>query len=121
MEQPHVLILDDEEVHRQTLAEVLTGGGIRVTACDSAHTALEALRRPTRFDLILSDVMMPGMNGLEFARAARALRPEVPLVLVTGRESGLELVEGAGAFALLKPYSAEGLNGVLREHLGRTI
>jgi CheY-like chemotaxis protein len=116
-----VLVVDDEALHRETLSALLQGGGIEVTACESAREALDVLRQPVHFDLALTDVLMPGMDGIEFARQARKLRPNLALVLVTGRDSAMDRVLSEGTVALLKPYSTETLNSVLREHLGVTI
>jgi len=118
---PHVMIVDDAAVHRDTLSAMLVHAGVQVTACENAADALTILRGDTVFDLILSDVRMPGMDGIEFSRQARKVRPATPLVLVTGRDSAMDAVMTGGNFALLKPYTAAALNGVLLEHLGITI
>jgi len=64
---------------------------------------------------------MPGTDGLQLFEQARKLRPDLPIVLVTGRDSAMEWVVQKGSVALLKPYSIDSLNGVLREYLGVTI
>ena len=118
---PRVMVVDDEAVHRETLAALLMGGGIRVAPFERAQDALHELGRDPAFDLILTDVLMPGMDGIEFARQARRLHPSIPIVLVTGRDSAMDAALDDGTVALLKPYSAETLNSVLREHLGFTV
>ena len=60
---------------------------------------------------------MPGMSGIEFTREARKLRPDVPIVLVTGNSDAMETVLENGAVALLKPYSAAMLERVLDDGL----
>ncbi|MEP7328485.1 MAG: response regulator [Betaproteobacteria bacterium] len=115
---PHVMVVDDEAVHRETLSVMLMNAGVKVTACENALDALAVLRGDAVVDLILSDVLMPGMDGIEFSRQARQLRPGTPLVLVTGRDSAMDAVVTQGNIALLKPYTADTLNGVLHEHLG---
>jgi CheY-like chemotaxis protein len=116
-----VLIVDDDSMHRETLSMLLTSGGIQVVGCESGHDALALLQQREQFDLILSDVVMPGMDGMEFARAARRLCSDVPIVLVTGRESAMDAIVSDGNVALLKPYSTTTLNSVLLEHLGITV
>lgn len=118
---PHLVVVDDEPVNRETLAMLLQGSGVVVTGCASADEALALLRRGDPVDLVLSDVVMPGTDGLQFFELARKLRPHLPIVLVTGRDSAMEWVVRNGSVALLKPYSIESLNGVLREHLGVTV
>ena len=78
--------------------------------------ALRRLAPPAEFDLIISDVVMPGMSGIDFARRAREARPGVPIILVTGDADAMESVLASGAVALLKPYSTE----TLRRRAGRS-
>jgi DNA-binding NtrC family response regulator len=117
----HLIVVDDEPAHCETLAMLLQGSGVVVTGCDCAEAALAILRRGDAVDLVLSDVVMPGTDGMQFFELARKLRPQLPIVLVTGRDSAMEWVVKHGSVALLKPYSIASLNGVLREHLGVTI
>lgn len=112
-----VMVVDDEAVHRDTLSALLESAGVRVTACARGEAALDLLRQDCSYNLILSDVIMPGMDGIEFARRAREICPHVSLVLVTGRDSAMDSVLVEGTVALLKPYSIETLNALLREHL----
>jgi CheY-like chemotaxis protein len=112
-----VLVVDDDPAHRETLFMLLTSGGIHVVPCESGSDALAVLKRQ-QFDLILSDVVMPGMDGMEFARKARKICPDTPVVLVTGRDSATDSIVADGNVALLKPYSTITLNSVLLEHLG---
>ncbi len=121
MRSPAVLIVDDEAVHRETLTALLSNSGIVVTACERATDALKLLQQGRAFDLIFTDVLMPGMDGIEFAREARKLQPAVRIILVTGRDSAMDAVLGEGTVALLKPYTAATLNSVLMEHLGITV
>ncbi len=69
----------------------------------------------------MSDIVMPGMGGLEFCTRAHQMRPDMPVVLMTGHESVIDMVIARGNVALLKPYSAATLKRVLDEHLGRDL
>jgi CheY-like chemotaxis protein len=115
----NVLIVDDEALHRETLAALLREEALDVTSCERATSALALLRAQRRYNLIITDVVMPGMDGIEFAREARRLRPEIPLIVVTGHDSAMDRLVEEGAIALIKPYSSDALKRVLDEQLGR--
>jgi PAS domain S-box-containing protein len=78
-----VLVIDDEPFVRDTLTEMLSELSHQVLAADSGREALAQFASQS-FDLVFTDLAMPEMDGWETARALRKLRPEVPIVLVTG-------------------------------------
>lgn len=78
-----ILLIDDEELVRIGTADMLADLGHQVTHVASGPHALSRLRSQ-RFDLLITDYLMPGMNGIEVAREARQLRPEMPVLLITG-------------------------------------
>jgi len=87
----HVLLVDDEEGLRLYLEEVLRDLGCQVTAHGEGAAALsDFCARPDSFTLLLSDQAMPGLQGLELARAVRALRPRLPIVLMSGNPLAIE-------------------------------
>lgn len=104
-----VLLVDDEGSLLLTLAANLELEGFDVALAMSGEAALEILAREA-FDLVLTDIRMPGMNGVELFHRVRALRPEMPVVLMTAFALE-ELVDSAlsrGAFTVLpKPFSIE--------------
>jgi PAS domain S-box-containing protein len=114
-----VLLVEDEpslaEMNRRRLASL----GYRVTAETDATHALATFRaRPADFDLVVSDYLMPGMVGLQFARAIHDLRPDVPIVLLTGYVQHLsdEAVRAAGVRRLVtKPATILELGTALHE------
>ena len=80
-----VLLVDDDDLVRTILADVLTELGMSVTSASDGHEALEALRRNNeRIDMVLSDISMPNMNGIELVKAMADQRIAVPIVLMTG-------------------------------------
>jgi PAS domain S-box-containing protein len=91
-----VLVIDDEEAVRTTLAEMVEALGHRVTAVDGGQAALRALEA-SDFDLVFSDLSMPGMDGWEVAREIRRRRPSARVVIVTGY--GREAARAGGAAA----------------------
>jgi CheY-like chemotaxis protein len=78
------LLVDDEELVRMSTADMLIDLGFEVVEAGSAEDALRLMRSGTVPDLLVTDHLMPGMNGADFAREARALRPELPVLVVSG-------------------------------------
>jgi two-component system cell cycle sensor histidine kinase/response regulator CckA len=81
---PRVLVVDDEEAVRRILGRLLSEAGCRVTLAEHAEGALSLLRIGG-FDLLLTDWIMPGMDGLALARTVKDQKPGFPVVLCTGR------------------------------------
>ena len=112
-----ILIVDDDDDVRDSLRDELSPH-FDVTCTNSGQAALEALEK-TQFDLLLSDVRMPGMDGVELARRARQLDPEIMRVLITGyadENASLAARESDGVYKLSKPWKDE-LESVLRRAL----
>lgn len=110
-----VLLVDDEGSLLLTLAANLELEGFEVVGAESGERALEiAATQP--FDLVLSDIRMPGMSGVELFQKIRALQPDLPVVLMTAFALE-ELVDQAlseGAFTVLpKPFSIEQVTATL--------
>lgn len=89
---PHVLIVDDDHKIRDLLARYLYGQGFRVTTAADAETAQASLRG-LDFDIVLLDVMMPGISGLELAREIKAVR-DIPICMLTARAEPEQRIEG---------------------------
>lgn len=117
---PHVLIVDDDHRIRDLLARYLGENGFRVTqAADTA--AARAAMRGLRFDLVVLDVMMPGENGLTFARELKAGQP-IPICMLTARSETDDRIEGLEAGVddyVSKPFEPRELVLRLRNILGR--
>lgn len=112
-----VLIVDDEPELVALAEELLAGLGYEPLGTTSSAEALEAVRRePGRFDLVLSDEVMPGLGGADLAAALRALRADLPVVLVTGY--GGEDLEARAAAAGVREIAAKPLR---REELARVV
>ena len=80
-----ILYLDDEEPLAVLMKRMLEHIGHRVAAFTRAEDALTAFKAaPASFDLVMSDLSMPGMSGIEFAQSVRAVRPDALIVIVTG-------------------------------------
>ena len=78
------LLVDDEELVRLSTADMLSDLGYKVTEAQSAEEALRLIADGLAPDLIVTDHLMPGMNGLELARQIRTQQPELPILIVSG-------------------------------------
>ena len=118
-----VLVVDDEPVVRDAIRRVLEAEGMQVALASSGEEALhdDAL---TDCELLLCDLMLPGMSGIEVVRAVRARRPDLPIVAITGYATGevRAAAEAAGASDFLsKPFDHSELLDRVRgalEHRG---
>ncbi len=113
-----VLLVDDEELIQQFSKEMLALAGYRVTTAGNGQEALELFRKdPTAFDLILTDMTMPKMSGLELARQAMAIRPGMPVILCSGYNDQVSKDGALGAGVreyLIKPVAGLKLCSVIR-------
>ena len=117
-----VAVIDDETSVATFMNDLLAHWGLEVTTFVDARAALDAIAGGAAFDLVITDQTMPGMTGMEFARAARALRAALPIVLYTGYDEGLTPANVArvGVAALVrKPIEPSLLLAVLEKHLPR--
>ncbi|WP_376100352.1 ATP-binding protein [Roseomonas sp. CCTCC AB2023176] len=109
-----VLLVDDEALVRAVTAEGLEDAGYDVLSLGSGAEALDALAAGAPADILVSDLSMPGMDGLALIRAAKAARPGLPAILLTGfaTDAAEIAMDGAlsGSFSLLrKPVEAGAL------------
>jgi signal transduction histidine kinase len=108
-----ILLVDDQEEVRETLASTIRKGGYSVLALASGIEALRFLERGMAADLLIADVAMPQMHGMELARAARAWRPSLPIILTTGGADTPAV--GDRQWMLQKPFRASELLSTIRE------
>ncbi|MCR5879208.1 ATP-binding protein [Phenylobacterium sp. J367] len=116
-----VLIVEDNPEVGRLSAELLTDLGYEPESVPSAQEALRRLAEgPQAYRLVFTDVVMPGMSGLELGQEIRRRYPEIPVVLTSGYSAALT-DEGRDGFELLqKPYAVEDLSRVLRRAKGRS-
>jgi signal transduction histidine kinase/CheY-like chemotaxis protein len=98
-----ILLVDDEDLVRVGTSEMLADLGYEVVAASSGAEALHLLRAGEEFDLMITDYLMPGMNGVELAEEAKRLAPDMIVMLVTGYST---IAEGPGSTLprLAKPF-----------------
>jgi hypothetical protein len=116
-----ILVVEDEDVVRRLVERILAEKGYAVLAMPSAAKALAELSEGTRhFDLLLTDVVMPGMQGSELAHHAREIQPGLPVLLMSGySEAIIERIDGRqGALDLVeKPFTRAQLLGAVSKSL----
>lgn len=122
-EPPTILVVDDEPWVRLFVERVLRGAGYRVVQAGSAEAALRLLEDPLApFDLLLSDVGLPGASGAELIKAARRARPRLPTQLMSATSRQHLLAQGLlepGQDLLQKPFSVGALLARLEQLLPR--
>jgi len=110
-----VLLVEDNEAVGQFARGLLEELGQIVTWAHNGEGALDLLEAaPDKFDLVFSDVIMPGINGLELAHTIATRWPDLEVVLTSGYSHVLAEESDHGFNLLRKPYSVEGLMTVLR-------
>lgn len=116
-----VLVVEDEPTVRETLAEALIEDGLRVTTAADGPQGLERFRAD-KPDLVILDLMLPGMSGIEVCRIIRA-ESSVPILMLTARDSELDKVLGLELGAddyVTKPFSLRELQARIRALLRRS-
>jgi DNA-binding response OmpR family regulator/two-component sensor histidine kinase len=114
-----VLLVEDTVALRMLTHEILTGAGYHCTPTVDTGEALRLLRGDDSFDLLLTDIGMPGMDGRELAEVARAWRPTLPVLFMTGYAENAERTGfiGAGMDMITKPFEVDGLLDSVRNML----
>src|SRR5712672_738051 len=92
--KPLVLVVDDERLIADTLAEILTDAGYEVVVAYDGQAAIGQVKGSCP-DIVVSDVMMPGLNGIEIAKILAAQCPETRVVLLSGQAATTDLLERA--------------------------
>jgi CheY-like chemotaxis protein len=90
-----ILVVDDEQLIADTLTRILSGSGFEATAAYSAAEALAVIRDSGCPDILLSDVMMPGLNGIELAKQIRDACTHTEVTLITGNSHTPDLLRKA--------------------------
>ena len=121
---PSLLLIEDDATVREATATFLRHAGYAVTTVADGALGVDVVARES-IDLVLLDLMLPGLGGLDVCRRLRDLRPGLPVIMVTARGQEHERVQGLSAGAddyVTKPFSARELElrirGVLRRSLG---
>jgi CheY-like chemotaxis protein len=114
-----ILVVDDEPHQRRSLSLGLRAAGFTTVEAESGAQALHLVAQQT-FDLLITDLMMPTVNGIQLARQVQARWPDLPIVLTSGYELGRKHIERAGIRVLAfvaKPYDLAELSLFLHTKL----
>jgi EAL domain-containing protein (putative c-di-GMP-specific phosphodiesterase class I) len=114
-----VLVADDEADLREIFADILAGAGHAVAMAADGASALQALAGGD-FDLVLSDIRMPGFSGIDFLRRIHEHDPDLPVIMVTGQptlETAIEALEHGAIHYLVKPVSPAALREAVQKGL----
>jgi len=117
-----IALVEDDASVRKVAARVLEGCGYHVHAFETPASALEAFRGGLRVDLVLTDVVMPGMNGKELARAVQEIAPKTRVLFTSGYTANVIVhhsVLADGIEFLPKPYSVDALTRRVRDVLDK--
>jgi putative nucleotidyltransferase with HDIG domain len=111
VEKEKILVVDDEEAIREVVSTLLEAQGYRCTVCSNGRMALESFRGDL-FDLVLSDIVMPEMDGLKLLAELRLEDPDVPIIMVTAMHDisiALEAIRAGAYDYILKPFERDQL------------
>jgi len=123
--QPHlnlkgterVLFVEDDSDQLELIPRSLTPYGYNVTTAQGGQAALDIVMSGKRFDIIVTDFDMPGLNGIELARTLKQLNPETPIILVSGGRDAAKAAKSNSGIAqmILKPYTGSSLAAAIRQ------
>jgi excisionase family DNA binding protein len=120
--RPRVLVVDDEEGIRDLLSKTLALADYEVDLAHDGRTALDRLRL-IQYDLLITDLRMPGVDGLTVIREARRLKAELPVIIITGYSSEASAIEAINLGVqgyLTKPFRVPRVLAAASKALGET-
>ena len=111
-----LLVVEDDAMVRAVAATILSRSGFEVVTAENGEEALELLETDSRFDLMISDLMMPTVGGLKLAAELEARGLDLPMIFTSGYAEGVSdrVPEGARRAFLPKPFSPEDLVAAVR-------
>ncbi|MCK5783259.1 MAG: response regulator [Desulfobacterales bacterium] len=116
----HVLLVDDEERFVLNLAKLLGTRGFDITTAFDGFTAVDLIKEKIGFNVVVLDIKMPGMDGIETLRQIKKLAPDIQVIMLTGHAdiaSGIEAMREGGFDYFMKPCDIEDLTaGIMAAH-----
>ncbi len=113
MKRIKILVVDDEAVVRDGLKRVLDGDFYAVDVCKSGHSAIEQILVED-YELIITDLKMPGMSGIEVLKVVHTLQPDVPVIMISGYatvDTAVEAMKNGAVDYIAKPFTPEQILG----------
>jgi DNA-binding NtrC family response regulator len=114
--QPHILLIDDEKIALTNLSHVLEREGYQITACMDGESGLQTMEK-SAFDLVLTDLRMPGIDGMEVLKHIKATTPDVPVIMITGHatlDSAVDAMKAGAYHYIAKPFRLAEAREVVR-------
>ena len=105
----NILVVDDEAVIREGMRRILESEGFRVETSASGRAAVEKIQE-REFDVVITDLKMPGMDGIEVLKAIKILQPDVPVIIITGYatvDTAVEAMKNGAFDYIAKPFTSE--------------
>jgi len=122
-DQANILVIDDEQIMRDGCSRILSRDGCSVLCADNGSQGLEEIKsHPEKMDVILLDLMMPGMSGMEVLDHIRTFDPNLLVIVITGYatvESAVEAMKKGAYDFIPKPFTPDQLRIVVRRALER--
>ena len=117
---PSLLVVEDEALLLMLVAESLRDSGFTVHEAGEAQSALSILQTHPDIGMMLTDIRMPGMNGIQLTEAAVTMRPDLKVLLMTGysEEAVPKNLSDAGIQVLRKPFDTDRLPEIAKSVLG---
>ena len=115
MAKRKILVVDDEQIMRDSIQEALISGGYSVTVAEDGNSAKNILQR-SDFNIVISDIKMPGLNGLALLRYIKEVSPDTLVILMTAFgtiESAIEAMREGAFDYITKPFSIDALEVIL--------
>lgn len=109
MDKPRILVVDDDSMVREVLNQIITGLGMTCELAENGKEGIERLRI-NPYDLVLTDITMPVMDGLQFLREVKDITPFIPIAIITGYptfENAVEAMKAGARDFIVKPFNVE--------------
>lgn len=118
MEKKRILIADDEEIVRILLPDALKPYDYEIDVVENGVEAISQIDKKS-YDLIISDYMMPGMDGLELIRRVKAKYPYIPILIITASGPVHDLLKFGATACLMKPFNIFEFQNMVKTILGQ--
>lgn len=121
LEEMHILVVDDEKIIREGAKRILAKEGWKTTIAESGERGLELIKSST-FQILLLDLMMPGISGMEVLKTVRESQPDLLVIVITGYatiENAVEAMRNGAYDFISKPFTPDQLRIVVRRALDK--